>query len=258
MAMVDQVKMHVEELGQSGSKRDVVLLHGWGQSSLALKPLGELLAPHLRVHLVDLPGFGQSENPNGVWSSFDYAERLVGYFKEKGLHKVDLVGHSFGGKVAMSLASRYPGGVGRLVLMSSSGLRPRWSFGRRCRLKALRWLGKGIKGIDAVMHTQIFARWFATRYGSADYKNAGSLRPILVKAVNDDLSEAIRDLELPALILWGERDTETPVEVAHRLHALLPSSTLRVFPGKGHWLCEDVGAHLCASYILPFLLETRV
>ncbi len=245
--------LHVEKIGSKG--HPVLLLHGWGHSLQSLKPLGELIAHESQVHLIDLPGFGGSEIPPSIWGSADYADRILEYIEKEKLGVVDLIGHSFGGKVSMSLAARYPQKVRNLILMGTSGLFRRRSFKEQCRFQAILWTGKILKAVDALLGTQLFKQKFAPKFGSADYKQAGALRPILVKTVNEELSELIKTIKTPTLLLWGEQDGETPPEVAHRLHQLIEGSRLLVFPGKDHHLYKDVGSHLCAHYILPFLSQ---
>ncbi len=245
--------LHVERIRGAGPA--LVMLHGWGTSLEALRPLALLLAPEADIHLIDLPGFGKSPFPGAIWDSFQYAERIVAYLDEHQIKQATFLGHSFGGKVSLSLASRYPDRVSKLIVMAASGMKRRRSFPQRCRLQAIRWLGKGLKSVDALCGTTFFPQHFAPRFGSADYKNAGVMRPVLVKSVNEDLSQPISTITAPTLMLWGANDTETPSEVAQRMHALIPGSQLLIFPGKGHWLYEDVGCHLCAYYCVPFLRD---
>jgi pimeloyl-ACP methyl ester carboxylesterase len=243
--------LHIERIRGSGPT--IVMLHGWGSSLEALKPLGHLLAPYGDIHLIDLPGFGQSPFPGAIWSSFDYADRLIAYLDENNIDDAIFLGHSFGGKVSLSLAARYPARVHKLILLAASGMKRKRSFWSRCRMQGIKWLGKTLKGIDSLCGTTLFVKQFTPKFGSADYKNAGLMRPVLVKSVNEDLSDLISTIVAPTLMLWGDNDTETPPEIAKRMHQLMHSSKLFIFPGKGHWLYQDVGYHLCAHYILPFL-----
>lgn len=243
--------LHTEIIGQNGFP--LILLHGWGQNLTHMKPLAECLSHHSEVHLIDLPGFGHSTLPNGVWDSFQYADRIIAYMDEKQIKQADFLGHSFGGKVAFSLASRYPERVRHLVLLASSGLKRKRTWLQSSRLFAIRNGGKLLKGIDRLIKTDFFKTQFSARYGSTDYQQAGAMRPILVKSVNEDLEDILSTVKAPTLLLWGEQDSETPVEVAKRFQNQIKNSKLILFPGKDHHLHHEVSAHLCASYILPFL-----
>lgn len=232
------------------------MLHGWGCSSEMLHPLAALMTDKAHSLLVDLPGFGRSEAPQGVWSAFDYADALVAYMNETGLAKIDLLGHSFGGKVAMSLAIRYPERLGKLVLICPAGLKRRYSFVDNCRFSAIRMTGKLIKLIDRTCHTTYHSQYFSPRFGSKDYLNAtGIVRSILVKSVNEDYTHFLSKISTPTLILSAEHDNVTPPETAQRLHQGIRTSRLYVFPEKDHYPFQDVGAHLCAHYIKEFLNE---
>lgn len=243
--------LNVERLGEGP---DLVLLHGWGQSSAALKPLGELLSCYFTVHLIDLPGFGKSSPPTEVWNSFQYADRLHSYLEEQKIGSAIFVGHSFGGKTALSFAKKYPEKTVKLVLMAASGLKRQRSWFEKLRFYWIKLFGKAIKVFDRLSGFKLFESKFAPRYGSADYKKASAMmRAVLVKSVNEDLTEEISKIQVPTLLLWGEEDSETPPEMAYRMKNLIANSQIVVFPGKGHQLYEDCGSHLCAAYMKRFL-----
>ena len=235
-------------------KTPLLMLHGWGRSLESLRALANCLTRNHYVYLVDLPGFGKSGFPNFAWSTEDYAERLRFYLDSLNIEQVDFLGHSFGGKVALSFALRYPERVRNLILISSSGLAPLRTIKQKIKSKSIQFLGKAIKACDSIITKKSYSNYFIPRYGSIDYKNAGKLRPILVKTVNEDLSSKISTISARTLIIWGEDDLETPIEMAHRFHNSLQNSKLLIFPGKGHEPFERLGSHLIASYISPFLL----
>jgi len=248
------VSLHSETFGKG--EAPLIMLHGWGQESSHLRYLAEKLSHQCKVHLIDLPGFGKSEAPDGVWSSFDYAQRLIDYLDEENIEKADFLGHSFGGKVAFSLAIRHPTRIHRLVLLAPSGLLPRRSLTQGFRLKLIKWSGRIAKAADHLLGTQIFPSIFISRFGSADYIKAGGLRPILVRSVGEDLSSYLHKIVAPTLILWGDKDTETPSEMGERMRSLISHSSLLRFPHHGHDLFKDVAAHLCAFHISPFIRST--
>lgn len=241
----------------SGEKTTLLLLHGWGQTSENLQPLAELLTSVSTPHLVDLPGFGQSSIPNDIWSAFDYADEMIRHLDQQNIGKISLLGHSFGGKVAMCMAIRYPERVNKLILLAPSGLRPRRTFPKKIRIQCITTTGKLIKSYDRLAGTNHFTKHFIPRFGSADYKNNEAMRPILVRSINEDLTHEITKIQCKTLILWGNKDKETPPEMGNRLHHLIPHSQLYPFPNHDHFLHQDVGAHLCATYILRFFMETQ-
>lgn len=244
-----------------GNGPPLLMLHGWGQTHENLRPLAEHLASVSEPHLLDIPGFGKSEIPNSTWSAFDYADEMIRYLDSQNIEKVSLLGHSFGGKIAMCMAIRFPQRIDRLVLLSPSGLLRKRTIFQKIRFKSIYAAGKLIKCYDRMVGTAHYPNMFIPRYGSRDYKNAGEMRHILVRSVNEDLTTMIPQIQCSTLILWGGRDRETPDEMGHRLCRLIPNGKLVLFPYHGHEIFHDVGSHLCATYIRPFftasLLEGR-
>ncbi len=247
---VELVPINAVRMGKSG---DVVLMmHGWGLSLDSMRLLGELLGKWNQVIIVDLPGFGKTPKPCADWDTNQYAERMAKYIDEQQISPVHLVGHSFGGRVAIRLASHFPEKVKSVVLINSGGLQRKLTGKRKFKSMRLKLLARSCKFIDKVTGTNIFQTWYTPKYASADYLNAGPLKAILVKAVTEDVTSDAASMQAPTFMLWGEKDDETPVEFGQRLKKLIKNSQLVVMPGKDHFPFIDEGAHLCASYILRF------
>jgi pimeloyl-ACP methyl ester carboxylesterase len=246
-----EVNLHTVRLGNTGNP--ILMLHGWGQTLESLQPLGELLATSAQVHLIDLPGFGASALPDEDWDTNQYAERILRYMDENNLEKVDLLGHSFGGRVSIRLASKYPDRVRSVVLINSGGLQRRPSFQQQIRSQLIKWL-RVVFGWIPIFGSSL-KEWHTQRFGSRDYLNAGKLRGTLVKTVTEDLTSNAESILAPTLLIWGELDTETPIEMAHRYHQLIPNSKLISLPGRDHFLFRNEGSHLCAYYVLQWLRD---
>ncbi len=203
---------------------EVLALHGWGRrgSDFATTLSGlDAIAP-------DLPGFGASPAPETVIGADSYADIVAEI-----LHSFDrppvLVGHSFGGRVAVCLAAKHPGLVGELVLTGVPLIR--LETGRRppVAYRAVRWLNR-----VGVISDERLEREKRSR-GSADYRAAtGVMRDILVKVVNESYEGQLSRIESPVHLLWGSEDREVPVSVAESASALLSEVTLQVLPGVGH------------------------
>jgi pimeloyl-ACP methyl ester carboxylesterase len=257
----DQVKelppLHSEALGSNGPT--VVLLHGWGCSGDALRPLGELLATDCKVVVLDLPGFGRSplpfgaSNDGGGWGTLEYSERVKSSLDLAGIRQCILVGHSFGGRLSVRLAAKYPEMVKGLILVGSHGLKRKRSPQGEIRVRAIKALVNAAKMIDGATGSRLFAHYLAPKFGSRDYNAAGSLKKTLVKTVNEDLTPQAASIKAPTLLLWGEEDKETPLDLARSFNQLIVDSKLYVFPNKGHEPFADVGCHLLAQYILQFI-----
>ncbi|MBV9151900.1 MAG: alpha/beta hydrolase, partial [Alphaproteobacteria bacterium] len=91
------------------------------------------------------------------------------------------------------------------------------------------------------------------RFGSADYRRAGAMRPILVKTVSEDLSEPARAVRCPVVLVYGENDRETPPEIGERLRTLIPNAQLFVLRGFDHWNVLTDGQHQLTHRLSEFL-----
>jgi pimeloyl-ACP methyl ester carboxylesterase len=228
-------------------------MHGWGGSRESLRGIGALFQHTHRVHLLDLPGFGEAPPPPADWDTVHYTDLVQQYISERLSGPVVLVGHSFGGRVGVRLAARRSPQIDALVMMGVPGLpAPRFSRARirRSAIRLLRKLliaGKPLLGDRPI-------QWHSRRFGSTDYLAAGALRSILVRVVNEDLTESARLVACPVLLLWGTDDTETPPSLAQRYWQLMDGrATIEWLPHKDHHLYTGTGAHLCGFKIRSWL-----
>ena len=210
---------------QYGSGSDVVLLHGWGQNIAMMKPIGDRLQKNHRITILDFPGFGDSEEPKTALTVYDYCEILEELLKKLKVKKPVIMGHSFGGRIAIIYASRNE--VEKVVLFGSPCIRK--EVKPSLKLRMLKYLKK-IPGINKL---EGFAK---NHMGSRDYKNASEImKKILVNVVNEDLSECAKKINVPTLLIWGDRDTEAPVEDAKELEKIIPDAGLIVLPNSTHY-----------------------
>ncbi len=243
------------ESKSGGTSVPTVIIHGWGQSFGSLEQLGKLLSGVSDIHLIDLPGFGKSELPPTDWSTEDYASCVLEYMEKNSLEKVNLIGHSLGGRISIRLASNHPSKVNKLVLISSHGLQSIKTPLEVLRNYLIRKMSLLYRFFDGVYGTSFFEKFFVPKYGSRDYKAAGKLRGTLVKIVNEDLSQIASKITSKTLLIYGTRDTETPLSYGRRYKSIINESKLIVLKGQDHFPFLDVGSHLLAYYIRPFLKE---
>ena len=207
----------------------IVLLHGWGASAAKLEPLAASL--HARgwdTKLTKLPGFDLLP-PAVPWDLSDYA-RFVSE-KTKNLTSFVLFGHSFGGAIALKLASQNPDNLSGLVLCGARGL-SRGSGIRRMVFLALAKTGKTLMGKQP-----LFKKLLYRLAGEHDYEKAsGVKKEILRNVIGEDLRPLAGDIRRPTLILWGSMDRITPAADARFLKRAIPSAELVTYPTQGHLL----------------------
>ncbi|HVB54693.1 MAG TPA: alpha/beta hydrolase [Candidatus Acidoferrales bacterium] len=240
---------HVSFLERVGSDPPVLLLHGWGANAASFTGLLRRAKTPRRLVALDLPGFGES--PLGVtdWTRAGYAALVQELIRERGWERVALLGHSYGGGVALRLAGEPPAPVDRLLLCAPSGLLLPNSGGPSGRVRTFHALRRSAETVLPARLAAPTVEWLRQRMGSADYRSAGPLRPILVRAVQEDLTEAAQRVQVPTLIIWGGRDLERPLEpYGRQLRQLISSSELVEFPTSGHFPFVDEPARFAAVF----------
>ncbi|MFM1953405.1 MAG: hypothetical protein RL187_614 [Actinomycetota bacterium] len=201
----------------------VIALHGWGRTGA---DFATILKGHagLAVHL---PGFGPASPPQTAWTTADYAANLAGALGDS--PPVVVVGHSFGGRIAVRLAAQFPHLVSHLVLTGVPLTRLKPASKPKLAFRVIRALRKAGVVPETVLER---AR---EKYGSADYRSAqGVMREILVGAVAEDYLDDAKKVSVPVTLVWGEHDRPAPLEVAQKSLEFFPHATLRVVSGASH------------------------
>ncbi len=229
MCMFKKIRNVKINYKQYGKGADIVLLHGWGQNIEMMKPLGDHLSDHYHITIIDLPGFGLSKEPVYAYDIFDYVETVHDLLKELNISNPIMMGHSFGGRIAIVYASKYP--VNKLVLFGSPCVRHEYKSFKQSLYKGL----KKIKLFNPLINIM------KNHLGSVDYRNATPrMKEILVKTVNQDLSEYAKKIKCSTLLIWGENDTAVPVSEAKELDELLSDSALIILPGTHYCYLENL------------------
>ena len=217
---------------KTGPTARVLALHGWGRGRADLLPavVGvDALVP-------DLPGFGASPAPPTGWGSREYAEQLAPLLAEGGW---TVVGHSFGGRIAVQLAAGWPSLVSGVVLTGVPLLRRTPSGSAPLGFRVVKRLSQLGLLSDARLEAERRKR------GSADYRAAqGVMRDCLVRLVNEDYRDLLGGIAAPVSMVWGAADTAAPLDMAREAQALCAAATLTVSPTSGHLLDEALLALL--------------
>ena len=216
---------------QYGEGKDILLLHGWGQNIEMMKYIGDNFFDRFRITILDFPGFGDSGELDTPWSIKDYSDMLEEFINRLSIKKPIIMGHSFGGRVAIRYSSNHP--IEKLVLFGSPCIRHQKNLPLSVKIL------KGIKKLPGMDKIGEYAKNFI---GSRDYKAASPvMRQTLVNVVNEDLTKFARDIEEPTLLIWGDNDLEAPVEDAKELEGIMLDAALIVLPGSHYAYIENLG-----------------
>lgn len=207
------------------SETNLIFLHGWGQNIEMMMPIAKPFIKNSNVLIIDLPGFGLSDEPKEVWDIYEYADMVNSFVLELKLKSPIIIGHSFGGKVAICYALKYK--TRKLVLLAS----PYTVKVKKDTLKTKAF--KTMKKVPVLRKLENIAKKYV---GSTDYRNASEMmRKILVKHVNLDLKDEVSKINCPTLLIWGTLDTAVDYNDAIVLEKLIPNCGLVTYEGCTHY-----------------------
>ncbi len=217
----------------------MVLLHGWGSSAESLGPIAKALEDRFRVYALDLPGFGWTPAAATTWGTWEYASYVEAFMDGVGISEASLVGHSFGGRIALVLAAQRSDRIRNLILVASAGIRPKRGVLHYVQVGAVK-LARRLFSLPlwGRLGERVIVGIYG-RVGSRDYRNAGPMRATLVKVVAEDLRGILSSIRAPTLIIWGDRDREVPLSSMQIMAHGIQGSRLEVFEGAGHFPFVD-------------------
>ncbi len=216
----------------------LIILPGWGGSHETWQPWIKKANENFDTHCIDLPCFGGVPCPPEVWGVDEYARYVERSIRELRLtEKPILLGHSFGGQVAVRLAASHPEYFRGLILSAAAVLRPSRPI-RNAVFFAIAKSGKLLFRLPIIERGSVLAKkllYCAAR--SPDYAKTSEIqREIFRKIIRQDLRHLLPDIVLPTLIVWGTRDTYLPVQDGKAIAELMPNACLRLIRGAGHGL----------------------
>lgn len=247
--------IHVVEEGPK-NRQVALLIHGWSSSWYAMSPLIKLLRQRFRCIAVDLPGYGKTPRLPYRPTIMDYADILAELLARISDGPAVLIGHSMGGMTSITMALRHPVQVERMVLLSPTitGKLSAYINLVVSPITLLERFGLGslivssvessVVGLsDQIMRPASFAE--RTGITSDDYMRLredarrpgqGRVRAECYYAMRaNDLSEQLKDVETPTLIIWGAEDNTVPLRDAGVVADEWPEADLRILPKAGHW-----------------------
>lgn len=223
----------------SGSgDRYAVILQGWGTGLTVYDSVAAAFPEGYKVLQFDLPGFGESDEPPEPWDVDGFTDFFIALISELGIKKTSLIGHSYGGRMIIKLSARkdLPFEVEKIVLIDSAGVLPVRTLKQKIKIRQYKIIKKifDLKLFYA-MFPELVDDW-RMRQGSEDYRRATPvMRQCLVKAVNEDLTPLLDGIPWECLLVWGDKDTATPMRDAHIMEERIKNSGLVVFQGCGHY-----------------------
>ncbi len=226
---INQLNLNIEVSGQG--KTNIILLHGWGQSTKVFQDVAKYLQTSFTIYNVDLPGFGLSDIPKNPFNTEDYANIIKAIIDYYQMNDIIIIGHSFGGRIAIKYTAMY-NQVKKLVLVDSAGIVPKKKIIYYIKI----YYYKLLKKIFSISFLSKYKKRVLSKFGSTDYKNSDEImRKILVRVVNEDLRFDLEKILCPTLLVWGTLDNVTPISDAYLMKKKLKDAGIVKIEQAGHF-----------------------
>lgn len=220
-----------------GKGNAILFLHGWGTNIGLISPLAEKLAlSGFRCYMLDMPGFGKSDDPPEAWTVYDYAEFVIAYLDKHELDSIYVFGHSFGGRLGIILGSKYSHRIKKMALSDAAGIKQEAPLASRLRLNFYKTVRDTMYNAGLTSLADNLREKYNQRYGSSDFQQvSGVMRQTFINVVNEDLLPLASQVTVSTLLFWGDKDEDTPLWMGQKLEQEIPDAGLIVHKGAGHY-----------------------
>lgn len=205
----------------------LVFLHGWGGNHNSWFPITEKLKKQYKIYAPDLPGF--SNTPiSRPYNVNDFDNFLEKYLKDNKIVSPILIGHSFGGTIATNFATTHS--ISKLVLVDAAIVRPTQTLSQ----KIIASFSPIMKPIISPIRPFLYR---LLKLNNSDYYQITNpnLKKTFQTIIRQDLTDKLPHIKIPTLIIWGDKDTSTPLSDAQIIHSQISNSKLIVYPNSTHF-----------------------
>lgn len=229
----DTYSVYYEKHGTGDST--ILILPGWGDTRKTFKTIIEYLKLNYTVYIIDYPGFGNSIFPDHDLTIYDYANIVREFMEEEKIINPIIIAHSFGGRIAALLSGYYKEKINKLILIDSAGIKPKKSLFKIFKQTTYKLLKK-LQYLFPKRKRNIYLKRLFRHFASTDYRALdNNMYQTFKNVVNEDLKYYYKYIDVPTLIIWGEKDIDTPLKDAYYMTKKINNSSLIVYPDTDHF-----------------------
>ena len=225
------IKLYYEKHNQK--KDNILILPGWGDTRKTFTNIINNIKDY-NVYIIDYPNFGNSSKLNNEYTIYDYTELILNFIKDKNITNPIIIAHSFGGRIASLLITKYKLKINKLLLIDVAGI-------KRMNLKLLikQYLYKLLKKLTIIFPKKIRIKLKSKLFqyfSSNDYKNIdNNMRKTFKNIIKENLKKYYKKINIETLIIWGENDKDTPLKDGILLNKLINNSAIIVYKKSNHY-----------------------
>lgn len=225
-----------------GEGKPLLLLHGWMACIESMAPIYQFFQKDRKVIVLDFPGQGgKSDTLTESWGVPEYAQMVYNFMKELKIEGSDVIGHSFGGRVIIYLASKYNSLFNKIVLVDSAGVKPKLSLQKAVKVYSYKFVKNIYRLFLSKEKFELKMTELRKKHGSSDYSklDSESMRETFKRVINLDLTSNLKNVSNSTLLIWGENDTDTPLYMAKVMEKNIKDSGLVLLKNAGHFSYLD-------------------
>lgn len=238
------IEIYYETYGNSN--KSILILPGWGNNRSTFTNIINLLKDKYKIYIIDYPGFGNSPMPSNELDIYDYSELIYNFILSNKINSPIIIAHSFGGRIVSILSNKI--NINKLILIDVAGIK---RFNIKIFIKTK--IYKLLKRLTYLLpkHIQIKVRnLLLIKFSSSDYLNIPStMKRTFQNIIKEDLRKYYKSIKTETLIIWGEKDIDTPLKDGLYLNKIIKNSSLIVYKNSSHF------SYIDNSYLTNRILE---
>ncbi len=230
----------------------ILILPGWGNTKETFYSIIDNFKEEYTIYIIDYPGFGKSPIPKKTLTIYNYTDLIINFLKDKKITNPIIIAHSFGGRITTLLTGYYKIKIDKLILIDIASIKPKKTLKQKLKEKTYKLLKKITNLLPNKKHIQ---EKLLNYFASTDYKTLPStMHETFKNIINEDLTKYLKYIESDTLILWGEKDYDTPLKDAYKINRLIKDSALIIYPNASHYSYLDYPI-LTNNILTEFLKE---
>ena len=228
----NNIKIYYEVYGNS--KNTILILPGWGNTRNTFLNIINLLKDTYKMYIIDYPSFGNSPTPIHELTIYDYTELIYNFIKNNHINNPIIIAHSFGGRISSILISKYKLKVNKLILIDVAGI-------KRINIKLFikTRIYKLLKKLTYLLPRKIqinVRNKLLNRFSSNDYKDIPNImKKTFQNIIKEDLKDYYKKIDTETLIIWGDKDIDTPLKDGKYLNKVINNSGLIIYKNANHF-----------------------
>lgn len=226
----NKINIYYEKYGTE--KQVILILPGWGNTRETFANIINYFKNKYTIYILDYPGFGKSKEIKNELTVHDYANLIKDFIQKNNIEKPIIIAHSFGGRITSILNTLIT--IKKIILIDVSGIK---RFNLKVQIKKYIYkLLKIIIKLLPIKNKKYYLEKLFNNFSSPDYKNINiNMRNTFKNIIKEDLKKYYKNIKVETLILWGEKDIDTPLKDAYLLNKLIKNSGLVVFKDLPHY-----------------------